>query len=286
MIITRRGFFRSPHISSTECAPTTCVPLASFSIKSSTLETVRLKTATLYPWSFMFSTRFWPITANPINPISQFASDMLALPFCNPARLDKLRPEGEMIPDRGHGSKRRDGTARRLTLRQFLSPGGFLERRRFLISSLAASLLALADGSNSLSFASSAPVRDYSFDRTISRKVLDNFLSRSISMQSLFAGRGNLDDDLRMLTTIGAKFIGRSLCLWGGEANLLNNLETAKQQVPAAVKADPEMMLEPCIFEIVTTQVEQVAVPAWAFAALCRPAEKRTFRYADMLYSD
>ena len=30
-----------------ECAPTTCVPLASLSRNSSTLETVRLKTATL-----------------------------------------------------------------------------------------------------------------------------------------------------------------------------------------------------------------------------------------------
>ena len=35
---------------------------------------VRLNTATLYPWSFIFKTRFCPITANPINPISQVAS--------------------------------------------------------------------------------------------------------------------------------------------------------------------------------------------------------------------
>jgi hypothetical protein len=129
-------------------------------------------------------------------------------------------------------------------------------------------------------------VRDYRFDRTISREVLDNYLSRSITMQSLFAGRGNLEDDLRMLTSIKAKYIGRSLCLWGGEANLLSNLEKAKQQVPVAVEADPEMILEACIFENVTTEVEQVAVPDSAFAALGRPAEKRNFRYADMLYPD
>jgi hypothetical protein len=162
-----------------------------------------------------------------------------------------------------------------------------------LTSSLAASLLALADGSSSLSFATSAqpnlptllgsdrPNRDYYFDRTISRNVLDNFLSRSITMQSLFAGRGDLEDDLRMLTSIGAKFIGRSLCLWGGEAALLDNLEKAKQQVLVAVEADPEMLLEACIFEIVTTQVEQVAVPGWAFSALGRPVEKRNFRYVN-----
>jgi hypothetical protein len=89
-----------------------------------------------------------------------------------------------------------------------------------------------------------------------------------------------------MLTTLGAKFIGRSLLLWGGEAGLLSNLETAKQQVPAAVKADPEMILEACIFEIVTTQVEQLPVPNWAFVALGQPVENRNFRYADMLYPD
>src|ERR1700691_5069537 len=77
-----------------------------------------------------------------------------------------------MIPDRGHGSKRRDGFRRRLTLRLFLSPGGFLERRRFLISSLAASLLALADGSSARSFARSPPIRDYSFNQTFRQIAL------------------------------------------------------------------------------------------------------------------
>jgi hypothetical protein len=168
-----------------------------------------------------------------------------------------------------------------------------LQRRRFLTSSLAATLLVLADGFDSLSFAASTrqnssapPIRDYDFDRTISRKVLDNFLSRSITMQSLFAGRGNLEDDLRMLTSIGAKYIGRSLCLWGGEADLQDNVEKTKQQLLVAVKADPRMLFEACIFEIVTTQVERVAVPEWAFTTLGRPVEKRNFRYADMLYPD
>ena len=42
-------------------------------------------------------------------------------------------------------------------------------------------------------------------------------------------GRGDLDDNVRMLTDTGAKFVGRALCLWGGEANLLKNLERACQ---------------------------------------------------------
>jgi hypothetical protein len=165
---------------------------------------------------------------------------------------------------------------------------GFMDRRKFIGASLSASIAAIAGerARASLLGSSAAPARDYHFDRTISREVLDNYLSRSITVQSLIAGQGDLEDDVRMLTSIGAKFSGRSLCLWGGEADLLRNLETAKQQVPMVIKAAPEMILEACIFEIVTTQVEQVPVPDWAFAALGRPVEKRNFRYADMLYPD
>jgi hypothetical protein len=127
---------------------------------------------------------------------------------------------------------------------------------------------------------------DYHFDRTMSREVLENYLARSISMEGLLNGRGDLDDNIRMLKSTRAKFIGRSLCLWGGEANLPRNLARAKEQVPKVHAADPEMILQACIFEIVTTQVNQVPIPESAFIALSLPVEKRNFRYADMLYPD
>src|SRR5208337_5284780 len=71
------GRFSKPASSSIECAPTTSVPFASLAIKSSTFETVRLNTATLNPRSFMLRTRFCPITARPIRPISHDASGIL-----------------------------------------------------------------------------------------------------------------------------------------------------------------------------------------------------------------
>src|SRR5215475_13585823 len=133
---------------------------------------------------------------------------------------------------------------------------------------------------------SASPVASggYRFDKTISREALENYLSRAITMEGLLNGRGDLDDNIRMLKFIGAKFIGRSLCLWGGEANLLKNLDRARQQVPAVLRADPDMVLQACIFEIVTTQVDEVPAPAWAFEALGLPVATRNFRYADMLY--
>jgi hypothetical protein len=56
--------------------------------------------------------------------------------------------------------------------------------------------------------ASSGGRNDYGFDGTISRDILENFLSRSISMEGLLNGRGDLNDNIRMLRDIGAKFIG------------------------------------------------------------------------------
>jgi hypothetical protein len=137
------------------------------------------------------------------------------------------------------------------------------------------------------SFAGFVPMqhrRSYKFRRTISREVLGNYLSRSISIEGLLNGRGDLDDNIRMLRSIGAKYIGRSICLWGGEAKLLENFDRVKQQLPMVHAADPEMVLEACIFEIVTREVEQVSVPDWAFKALGLPLEKRNFRYEAILY--
>jgi len=105
-------------------------------------------------------------------------------------------------------------------------------------------------------------------------------------MEGLLNGRGDLADNIRMLKSTGAKFIGRSICLWGGEASLLANFERARLQVQQVLAADPEIMLQACVFEIVSSQVEQVPVPEWAFLALDQPIEKRNFRYQEMIYSE
>lgn len=156
--------------------------------------------------------------------------------------------------------------------------------RRYLRSFTTITILITLSFSHARADDTAPPPRDYHFDRTISRQVLENYLSRSITMEGLLNGRGNLDDNIRMLHHIGAKFVGRSICLWGGEANLLSNFDRAREQMPKVRAIDPEMILQACIFEIVTTQVEQVSVPDWAFVALGRPVEKRNFRYADMIY--
>jgi hypothetical protein len=126
----------------------------------------------------------------------------------------------------------------------------------------------------------------FQFDRTISRKVLENFLSRSITMEGLLNGRGNLDDNVRMLKSIGAKYIGRALCLWNAENDFSNNLQIARAAAPKVLAADGDMVLEACVFETVTPKINQIAVPDWVFVAFNLPAETRNFRFDDIIYPE
>src|SRR3546814_6288383 len=73
------------------------------------------------------------------------------------------------------------------------------------------------------------------------------------------------DDDIRMLKNIGAKFIGRSLYSWGSEQRFAEPAfwARANEFIARMHKYDPEMIFQACIFEIVTTHVDEVPVPTW-----------------------
>ena len=126
----------------------------------------------------------------------------------------------------------------------------------------------------------------FHFDRTISRPVLDNYLSRSIVMEGLLNGRGDLNDNIRMLKSIGAKYVGRALCLWNAEDDFSNNLQLARAAAPKVLAADPDIVLEACVFETVTPRINQIAIPDWVFTAFGLPVEPRNFRFDDIIYPE
>jgi hypothetical protein len=129
---------------------------------------------------------------------------------------------------------------------------------------------------------------NYRFDGKISREVLENYLSRSITMTEIYRSPGNLDDDIRMLQNIGAKFAGRTIYLWGGEARIADPkfLSQGRELANRVHQNDSDMVLQAAVFEIVTQGVGEVPVPDWVFREFAQAPENRNFDYAKMLFPD
>lgn len=136
---------------------------------------------------------------------------------------------------------------------------------------------------------------DFHFDTTISRAVLENYLSRSTSFTELLHDDLNQPrdargvdprDNIRLILDSKAKFIGRALLLWGHESNLSNFLATAKPYADLLHRADPDIVLQAAAFEIVTKDVEKISVPEYVFAEFGLSATNRAFHYDDMLYAN
>ncbi len=137
--------------------------------------------------------------------------------------------------------------------------------------------------------------RNYSFDGSMSRTVLENYLSRAVTHMGLCSASADsttqsLDDDIRMLLGIGAKFVGRASFVWDLPGDLPAGEEKHFQKVKDVAakvhKVDPEMILQACVFEAVFPGVEKIPVPDWVFAEFGLPVEKRGFDYEAMLYRD
>jgi hypothetical protein len=135
----------------------------------------------------------------------------------------------------------------------------------------------------------------FQFDSSMSRPVLENYLDRSISFTELLhddltqpRNHRGVDprDNLRLILSSRAKFVGRALMVWGREKELAAFLNTAKPYAEALHKADPEIILQAAAFEIVTRGVESVPIPERVFVDFGLPVESRNFRYQDMLYAN
>ncbi|MDR3093455.1 MAG: hypothetical protein LBU62_02285 [Bacteroidales bacterium] len=133
--------------------------------------------------------------------------------------------------------------------------------------------------------------RSYQFsDGVIPRNVLQSYLSRAIT-QLGFLGEGKTltdwDDNARMVRNVGAKFIGRAIACWAAEPQTFNPavLGYAEAKMKAMHQLDPDLVFQSCIFEIVSKQVDQIAIPGWVFEAFGLPVENRNFRYDDIASS-
>jgi hypothetical protein len=126
----------------------------------------------------------------------------------------------------------------------------------------------------------------YDFHGTISRPVLENYLSRSITMAKFLSGVGCVEDNLRMISAIGAKFIGRAICHWGAESHLPTVLVAGKALAERVHQIDPHIILQAGLFETVSSEVGSIPVPRHVLDEFGVKPEYRSFRYHDMPFPD
>ena len=129
----------------------------------------------------------------------------------------------------------------------------------------------------------------YFFDGKPSDEVLNNYLDRAITMMGLLTDEyPDKDADIDFIVETGTKFVGRAVCIWGGESRFNNPewLKNAKDYAAKVHEAAPDVVLQGCCFEFMSHEIETVSIPAWAFESLGLPAEQRNFDLEAMLYPD
>lgn len=100
------------------------------------------------------------------------------------------------------------------------------------------------------------------------------------------ANAEDFDHVLDFLQLTGARYAGRAAFTWAQEASLPQKLAVMKTRAEKVHKVLPELVVEACIFEVVSMQVESLEIPARVFKAYGLAAEARNFSYDAMLFPD
>ena len=121
---------------------------------------------------------------------------------------------------------------------------------------------------------------NFQFDGNMSREVLESYLSRAVTASSLYE-TDTLEDDLRAIKRMGVKFIGRASGIWYMLEDDETHFAKSKALADAVHAQDPEIILQACVFEIVTMQMNYEKIPAYVFEAFGKPVEDRCFNWDD-----
>ena len=129
----------------------------------------------------------------------------------------------------------------------------------------------------------------YYFEETITKEVLCNYLSRAvtISLENSFVPNASNSAHIRkFILNTGAKYICRAATCWNPS---LADYETHAGQesfITTTHRKDPDIVFEACVFECISTAVNDIPIPAWVFEAFGLEPEERTFSFSAMCFPD
>ncbi len=126
-------------------------------------------------------------------------------------------------------------------------------------------------------------MKNYYFDTTIEKEVLENYLKRSVTA-AFFIHTKTLEDDLRAIKNLGVKFIGRASGIWEPDLDDEEHFRKSKYLADRVHEVDEDIILQACIFEAVYRHIENFKVPAYVLEAFGLPVEERGFRFEKMRF--
>ncbi len=189
------------------------------------------------------------------------------------ARRRRRRPD-EAGRHRGRhedlrGDARRGREAAALKLSQGRTP---MNAGRIAVLTLLAPTLLVGCGSPESPVQPAPPALDYHFEEGISREVLLNYLSRALTTSELCLGFRcpgfAWEQNLRLIAELQPKFLGRAAYVWGWEDEYLDHLQDLPGRIEVIHAIDPDIVVQGCVFEIVTADVERVQIEARVQEAL------------------
>ena len=127
------------------------------------------------------------------------------------------------------------------------------------------------------------PQGKYYFDGGISLDTLNNYLNRSMHYAGLDPEPEKYEVVEESIIGTGVKYVQRAAGSWHPSAwdETGGNLAGIVERLHAI---DPEIIFEACIFECITTAVEDIAIPKEVFEAFGLPYENRNFDFEKMVF--
>lgn len=117
------------------------------------------------------------------------------------------------------------------------------------------------------------------FDGSMPRKTLDYYLSHAATAQWIYLS-STLEDDIRVIKKCGLKFLGRASGIWKAEMPDEKHFELSRLAAEKIHAADPEIILQACIFEYIYREdMQNTKIPAFVFEAFGLPVEDRCFDF-------
>ena len=129
----------------------------------------------------------------------------------------------------------------------------------------------------------------FAFDGSVSHEVLCNYLSRAVTISlenSFVPNMTNSTHVRKFILNTGAKYICRFATCWSPSLADYDTHAGQKAFILAMHDKDPDIVFEACVFECISTAVNDIPIPDWVFEAFDMTPVTRNFSYTAMCFPD